>query len=77
MADTPQTRRSGVIRYDNGQPRMTFAYLNPQGHLRAVVDATDLAGAWYIATGWEDAAGIAQRQAQGWRVVPCMVEWQA
>lgn len=77
MADTPQTRRSNVIRYDNGQPRMTFAYINPKGHLRAVVDATDIAGAWHIATGAFDLRGIAQRRAKGWRVVPCMVEWQA
>jgi hypothetical protein len=69
-------RRSDYVRDSKGSIRKTFAYLNPQGHLCSVVDATDADGAWLIATGWEDETRIAQRRAQGWRVVPCMVEWQ-
>ncbi len=69
------TRRSGVIHYGPGNPRMTFAMVNPKGQLSAVIDAHSLDDAWVIGTGWEDKAGIAQRKAQGWKVVPCMVEW--
>lgn len=76
MTHAPIKRRSGVVRLPGYPPAMTFAFLNPQGQLSTVIDAASLDDAWFIATGWEDAAGIAQRKAQGWRVVPCMVEWE-
>jgi hypothetical protein len=78
MKTGPDTFRSGVVKgHRPNMTRLTFAYVNPQGELCGVIDAPDIQDAWIIATGWEDQAGIEQRKRQGWKVVPCMVEWSA
>lgn len=67
--------RTGIVRRADNV-LLIFAYADPQGVLQAVIEADNLDAAWFIATGWDDAAGIAARKADGWRVTPCMVEWQ-
>lgn len=74
--DRPRHRRTGVIHPDYGGPRMLFAYTHPTGRLVTVIDAEDIDGAWLIVTGWGDAADIAHKKATGWRIWPCMVEWE-
>ena len=34
------------------------------------------AHAWWIALGFPDASEVAERKAQGWRVLPASVTWQ-
>lgn len=69
-------RRTGVLRpTDRDVQRTIFAYTTPSGRLFAVIDAENVDYAWIVATGWGDKADIAQRKKQGWRMTPCMVEW--
>lgn len=70
-------RRTGVLKpTDRDAPRMIFAYTAPNGRLSGIIDAESLDDAWVIATGWGDQEDIEQRQRQGWRLTPCIVEWQ-
>ena len=70
--------RTGVAHYGpHTPPQMTFAYIYPGGNrLADVVKADSIDAAWTIATGWGDAADIEDRKRQGWRLVPCIVEWE-
>jgi hypothetical protein len=73
-------KRSGVARdplADSRNPLLIFAYTAPSGTLAGVIEASSIDAAWSIATGWGDAAEIAELKAQGWRIYPCMVEWEA
>jgi hypothetical protein len=73
-----RVKRSGVARHPfavSREPLLIFAYITPSGWLASVIEASSIDAAWTIATGWGDAADIAEMKAQGWRIYPCMVEW--
>jgi hypothetical protein len=53
-----------------------YAYVRPDGLLDSVIDAPDLDSAWVIATGWGDRQDREYQQSRGWRLVPCVVEWE-
>lgn len=72
----PTKHRTGVLHGARGDRRLLFAMLSPDNRLNAVLDAHDMDAAWVIGTGWEDQDGIEQRKRQGWKIVPCMVEWE-
>jgi len=73
--DRPRHCRTGVVRPEYG-PRMLFAHTSPNGQLVEIINAEDIDHAWAIALRWGDAADIADRKAQDWRIWPCMVEWE-
>lgn len=73
---TQKKRRTGVLHHVYDHPTMTFAMVNPKGQLVAVIDAATIDDAWYIGSGWEDREGIDQRKRQGWKMCPCMIEWE-
>ena len=70
-----QYLHASTIKDHRGYHRMIFAYLSPDGLLQSVIDAKTYQDAWVIASGWEDRAGIAQRAAQGWQIIPAFVVW--
>jgi hypothetical protein len=57
--------------------RRLYAFVAPNGKLDAVIDAQSLSDAWIIATGWGDQTDISERVEGGWRMYPCVVEWEA
>lgn len=56
--------------------RRLYAFVGPNGKLNAVIDAPELSDAWVIATGWGDQQDISERIGKGWRMYPCVVEWE-
>jgi len=74
--DRPRHCRTGFVKpTDRAAPLMLFAYTTPTGHLAAVVSASHIKDAWRKATGkWF--ASYDHLEAVGYRVTPCMVEWE-
>lgn len=71
------THRTGVMREAYlPSPYPIFAYISHDGHLDCVIDSKSLDDAWLIATGWGDQTDITQRKRQGWKLIPCIVEWE-
>ena len=73
----PNSFRSDIIRDSYGNARLLFVFVHPTHGPVSVIDAYGIEDAWIIATGWEDQAGIEQRKRQGWKLLPCTVEWDA
>lgn len=74
-----RVKRSGVARHPfavSRKPLLIFAYTAPSGALTGVIEASSIDAAWTIATGWGNAADIAELKAQGWRIYPCIAEWE-
>lgn len=74
-----RVKRSGVARHPfavSRKPLLIFAYIAPSGALTGVIEASSIDAAWTIATGWGNAADIAELKAQGWRIYPCIAEWE-
>lgn len=69
-------KSTGVTVAQDETKRFLFCLVRPDGHVQAVVDAESTMSAWRIATGWDDAAGIAERKADGWNLYPCSVMWR-
>ncbi len=74
--DRPRHCRTGVVKpSDRAAPLMLFAYTTPNGRLAAVVAAESIENAWERATG-QCQANYDDFKAAGWRIWPCMVEWE-
>jgi hypothetical protein len=74
-----RVKRSGVARHPfavSRKPLLIFAHTAPSGALASVIEASSIDAAWTIATGWGDAADIEALKADGWRIYPCIVEWE-
>jgi len=62
--------------HEPNQQRYLYAYVRPDGLLDSVIDAADIDSAWIIATGGADRHDREYQKSRGWRLVPCVVEWE-
>ena len=65
--------RSATCLYDETP---LFVMVHTDGRLRYVIEAKSIENAWVIGTGWDDSAGIEERQKEGWKMYPCTVSWE-